>query len=354
MANIAWVVTNDLAVRGSISHAVRAPNIAELFGPAIGQNVRPVDPCDVAQIQAQTTEDPTLGANFLKNCIEDLSSIGFNPFDTNGDYSFNDPLSASFGGVTSGNPNLMEEAADTITYGFEYRPSRIPGLRLSVEVWRIEIQDSIESVSSQNIVDGCYRGPALNQNFCSLFSRNSDPTSAQFGGFNFLRTVDINFANLNTSGIDFATKYGFEIADHHIQLKFSGIKVNYFDAHTNPGNPSDVDPELGEFNRPELAGNFYLRWNWRKLGVNWHPQYLGDMLLRFVEIETAQARYGDAVFQDPVWLHDANARYVVSKNFTIHSGIRNITDEQPFITNYAIPVSPRGRMFYVRAIYQVE
>lgn len=248
MANIAWVVTNDLAVRGSISHAVRAPNITELFGPAIGQNFRPVDPCDVAQIQAQQNEDPALGANFRKNCIEDLSSIGFDPFDANGDYSFNDPLSASFGGVTSGNPNLMEEAADTITYGFEYRPSRIPGLRLSVDFWRIEIQDAIESVSSQNIVDGCYRGPALNQNFCSLFSRNSDPTSAQFGGFNFLRTVDINFASLNTSGIDFATKYGFEIADHYIELEFNGTKVNYFDAHTNPANPSDVDPELGEFN----------------------------------------------------------------------------------------------------------
>ena len=354
MANVAWVVVKDLAIRSSVSRSVRAPNITELFGPEIGTNFRPIDPCDVAQIQALQAEDPNLGSNFLNNCIEQLSSIGVDPFDGNGDYNFSDPLSASFGGIASGNPNLMEESADTITYGFELRPSSFSGLRFSLDIWEIEIHDAIESVSAQNIVDGCYRGASLNHSFCGLFSRNSDPASAQFGGFNFLRTVDINFASLKTSGIDFATRYEFGIGDHRIDLELGGTRVRYLDFHTNPANPSDVDPELGELNRPEFAANIYLSWNWNNLGINWHAQYLGAMLLRFLEIETAETLYGDSVFQDRVWLHDANGSYFVTDNFSIHGGIRNITDEQPFITNFAIPVSPRGRMFYLRAIYRVE
>ena len=131
-------------------------------------------------------------------------------------------------------------------------------------------------------------------------------------------------------------------------------KVNHLDFHTYPANPSDVDPELGEIYRSEFAANIDLRWNWNKLGINWHAQYQGDMLFRFLEIETAETLYGDIVFQDRVWLHDANRSYLVTDNFSIHGGIRNITDEQPFITNYAIPTSPCGRMFYLRAIYRVE
>lgn len=354
MANASWVVVKDLAIRGSVSRSVRAPNITELFGPAIGTNFRPIDPCDATQIQALQAEDPGLSSNFLNNCIEHLSSIGVDPFDDDGAYSFSDPLSASFGGIVSGNPNLLEESADTITYGFEFRPSSIPGLRFSVDVWEIEIQDAIESVTAQNIVDGCYRGTTLNQSFCSLFSRNNDPASAQFGGFNFLRTVDINFASLKTSGIDFATRYEFDIGEHRIDVELGVTKVAFLDFHTNPANPSDVDPELGEINRPEFAANVYLRWNWKNLGINWHAQYLGDMLLRFLEIETAETLYGDTVFQDRIWLHDANGSYLVTAKLSIHAGIRNLTDEQPFITNFATPASPRGRMFYLRAIYRVE
>ena len=111
----------------------------------------------------------------------------------------------------SGNPSLLEESADTITYEFEYRPTSIPGFLFSVDIWEIEIQDAIESVTAQNIVDGCYRGASLNRSFCRLFSRNNDPRSAQFGGVNFLQTVDINFASLKTSGIDFATRYEFDL-----------------------------------------------------------------------------------------------------------------------------------------------
>ena len=352
--NVVWAPLRDLAFRGGVSRSVRAPNITELFRPEIGVNFRPADPCDAAQIDALTAEDAVLGRNFLNNCTIHLQSIGLDPLDADGQYGFADPLSASFGGITSGNLDLREETARTTTYGLALQPAFLPGFGVAVHFWEIEIEDAIESVTSQNIVDGCYRGASLNPDFCELFTRNDDPASAQFGGFDFLRTVDINFAKLNTSGIDFRAAYDFTLGTHGFNVAIAGTYVRDLDFHTDPGAPNDVDPELGEVRRPELAGNIHLRWNRRNLGVDWHSQYLGGMLLSFVEIETARTLYGDVVFMDATWVHDLNVSYVASGTTTLHGGIRNVAAERPFATDRAFPASPRGRMFYVRAVYRLR
>ena len=353
-SNIVWAPVDDLAFRGGVSQAVRAPNVTELFGPEIGTNFRPVDPCDAAQIDALLAEDAVLGNNFLNNCVADLQGFGLDPFDADGNYDFADPLSASFGGITGGNRNLREETADTTTYGLVFRPGFLQGFSFTFDYWDIEIEDAIESVTSQNIVDGCYQGASLNANLCNLFTRNTDPASAQFGGFNFLRTVDINFAKLKTSGIDFSASYDFSLGAHGFNVAVVGTDVKELDFFTNPADHDDVNPELGEIRRPELAGNLYLRWNWGDLSVSWQSQYLDQMLLRFLEIETAETLYGDIVIMDETWLHDLNVSYVVSEAMMLHGGVRNVTGEEPFATDRAFPASPRGRMIYLGGTYRLR
>ena len=352
--SLVWAPIGDLAFRGSVSRAVRAPNVTELFGPEIGSSFRPVDPCDAAQINALLAEDPTLGANFLRNCVADLSSLGLDPFDADGNYNFADPLSASFGGIAGGNRNLREETADTVTYGLVFQPEFLGGFSLTVDFWNIAIEDAIESVTGQNIVDGCYQGTSLNANFCNLFARNTDPASAQFGGFNFLRTVDINFAKLRTRGVDFSAGYDFDLGAHSFSLAAMGTTVAELDFFTNPADHNDVNPELGESRRPELAGNIDLRWRRGDLSVGWQAQYLDEMLLRFLEIETAGTLYGDIVITDETWLHDLNVGYVVSQATTLHGGVRNVTGEKPFPTDRAFPASPRGRMIYFGGVYRLR
>ena len=352
--SLVWAPIGDLAFRGSVSRAVRAPNVTELFGPEIGSSFRPVDPCDAAQINALLAEDPALGANFLRNCVADLTSFGLDPFDADGNYNFADPLSASFGGIAGGNRNLREETADTVTYGLVFQPEFLGGFSLTVDYWNIEIEDAIESVTGQNIVDGCYQGTSLNANFCNLFTRNTDPASAQFGGFNFLRTVDINFAKLRTRGVDFSAGYDFDLGAHSFSLAAMGTTVAELDFFTNPADHNDVNPELGESRRPELAGNIHLRWRRGDLSVAWRAHYLDEMLLRFLEIETAGTLYGDIVITDETWLHDLNVSYVLSQATTFHGGVRNVTGEKPFPTDRAFPASPRGRMIYVGGVYRLR
>ncbi len=351
--NFLWAPVNSFALRGSVSEAVRAPNITELFGPEVGTTFRPADPCDAAQIQAIRDDDPGLAQNIQDNCVTAFGAIGLDPFDGNGNYVFADPLSASFGGVTGGNRELQEETAETFTAGFVFEPEFLEGFNLTLDYWDITIEDAIEVVTSQNIVDGCYQGASLNQNFCQLFTRNSNPNSAQFGGFNFLRSTSINFAKIETSGWDFSAQYAFEVGAHGFDVTLQGTKVEELNDFTNPTDLTEVNPELGEVNRPELAGNVYLNWYWGDLRVGTQSQFMDEQLVSFVEIETAQTLYGDAVFMDAFWQHDLNFRYQWDDNLTLYGGVRNVTDKDPFATDFAFPASPRGRFFFFGVDYQM-
>ncbi|MDE0093473.1 MAG: TonB-dependent receptor [Gammaproteobacteria bacterium] len=353
-ANLVWSPHRDVTLRGGISQAVRAPNITELFGPETGATARPADPCDVNQINAIAQDNSELAQNYRNNCAEDFASFGLNPFDKDGNYIFVDPLSARFSGVSSGNPNLSEETADTFTYGIVIQPSFLPSFSLTVDYWDIRITEAIQSVTAQDIVNGCYRGESLNADFCMLFTRNTSPTSAQFGGFNFIRFTDINFAKLETDGVDVTVEYEFRYGVHNFAVSVNATNVLSLNNFTNPSNLGEVDVELGEILRPELAGNIFLHWAWGNLSVGWQSQYLGDMLLGTprIEIDTAYTLFGDSVFLSGIWIHDLNARYVVGDRLSISGGINNMTHTDPFISEHAFPATPRGRMIFLGASYR--
>jgi iron complex outermembrane receptor protein len=352
-ANLVYAPVNSLAFRGTVSEAVRAPNITELFGPEIGTTFRPADPCDINQINAIRADDPTLAQQFQDNCSADFAAIGIDPTDGTGTYNFTDPLSAAFGGVQGGNRLLTEETAETVTIGFIFQPEFLQGFSFSLDYWDISIDDVIRAVSAQNIVDGCYQGANLNQNFCPLFERNADQNSPQAGGFNFLRSTSINFAKVETAGYDITAKYAFDVGAHAFDVTVTGTKVDKLDFFTNPSDLSEIDTELGEVGRPEIAGNVFLNWIWGNFQVGWQSQYMDEQLLSFVEIDTAETLYGSAVFMDSFWRHDINARYLFNDSVMVYGGIKNLTEEQPFITDFAFPSSPRGRFFFVGVDWQM-
>ena len=350
--SLSYAPIDDIRFRSTFSEAVRAPNINELFAPTTGITSRPADPCDAAQINAIAADNPTLGAQIQANCVADLQAIGLDPF-VNGVYSFADPLSAAFGGITGGNPDLQEETAETFSFGVVFQPTFLEGLTVTLDYWNIEIEDAIASVSDQDIVDACYNGTSLNDAFCSLFTRNGDPNSLQFGGFNFIQRSVVNFAALETDGIDFAVVYDFEIGDHAFNARLNGTRVNDLNRFADPLDRSVVDVELGEVRRPELAGNFTLSWFYDSWRVQWQAQFQDEQLLRFVEIDTAETLYGDSVFQDTFWQHDLSASYDYNDQLNFFGGIRNVTDEEPFITDFGFPASPRGRFFFVGLRYEM-
>ena len=267
---------------------------------------------------------------------------------------FSDPLSARFSGVNSGNPDLVEETADTFTAGFVLQPRFLEGFTLSVDYWEIEIEDAIDFVDDQDIVDNCYDSATFPNQFCGLLTRNRDPNSPQFLGLNFIRQTRLNFGAIESSGVDFAANYVFDIGANAFNVGVQGSKVNELDEFFDPGDPTAVDPELGEIRRPELAYSVNLGWALGPVSVGWRSFYQDEQGLTDVEVETADFTYGPAGFEDEVWIHDLTANWQVNDNLQVFGGVNNVGDRDPFLTETAYPVGPRGRSFFLGLNYAVE
>ena len=330
-----WAPIDDIKFRVSYAEPIRAPNISELFSPSQGAFFRPVDPCDQNEIDAVVAAgDPNAG-NRVANCQADGIPVGYN-----------DPLSARFVGETSGNPDLQEEKAQTFSVGALVQPQFLEGFTASVDYWSIQIDQAIASVSAQDIVDNCYDSANFPNQFCGLFTRNRDMTSPQFLGFNFLRQTEVNFASLDARGIDAQLSYDWEMGPNEFNVTLNGTWMERLNNFFDPGDPTAVDPELGELQRPEFAANAFLNYKRGPLSLGWQTQFQDKQALRSVEIETFETQFGPAGIADSVFIHDLNASYDFSDRIQVYGGVNNITDREPFITENAYPVSPFGRYFF--------
>lgn len=94
---------------------------------------------------------------------------------------------------SGGNPDLQPETASTLTAGFAYAPPAIPGFHLSLDYYRIRIDDVITTVPAQDLVVRCFNG---NQVLCGHVARDA--------GGNILYTMSsyLNLSQYRTRGID--------------------------------------------------------------------------------------------------------------------------------------------------------
>lgn len=181
----------ELTLRGTYSVAVRAPNLAELFGPVRAATIGLLaDPCAAAKVNS--------GSSFrVDNCLEFVPA-GFNPANF---------ASAFRPGITGGNPNLQEEEATTFTAGFVWQPTGfLSGLSVIADYYDIEITDAVGSLTGLQVAAACVDLPTTDNQFCDAITRN--PTT---GVIDFFTAGNVNLGSLAVRGIDFAVTYGFDV-----------------------------------------------------------------------------------------------------------------------------------------------
>ncbi len=351
---LVWAPFDELRFRSNYSEAVRVPNLFELFSPEQGESFRPQDPCDVSQISSGA--DPALRQ---ANCVAALQAFNVpqeNIFDASGNYIFVDPLSAGFPGVVGGNANLQPEEATTETYGFVFQPTFIDGLTITMDYWDIVIDGAISEISAQNIVNSCYDAASINNPFCGLISRNPTSTSAQSGGFTFLRQTLLNFGSAEATGVDYAIDYMFNIADLEFNIGAGAThqrRLNFIEPAA-PGEEAQVDPELGEMRRPEWAAQLNASVTAGPLRVALNTTYLSQQTFDYesgVEIETAFQNYGNAAFTDEFYMHNLTGQYEFGSDILLYGGVTNLTDEDPYLTERGYPVSVVGRSYFLGLNY---
>jgi|HigsolmetaAR202D_1030399.scaffolds.fasta_scaffold02567_6 Outer membrane receptor for ferrienterochelin and colicins len=97
-----------------------------------------------------------------------------------------------------GNPDLVPETADTLTFGVTWSPRSVEGLDLSIDYFDIQIKDVITTIGLQDILSRCAAG---NQAMCARVERDS--------AGNIVRIVSTytNLSEYKTDGIDFEVSY---------------------------------------------------------------------------------------------------------------------------------------------------
>ncbi len=344
-----WAPFDQVRLRYTTSEAVRAPNISELYDPRlpifIGRNE---DPCDAIRINDGSSVREA-------NCAAALQAIGVANsaiYNEAGEYAWANPLTARFNGVSGGNPNLGVETADTDTIGVVLTPSFVEGLTITVDYWDVAIEDAISAVGAGDILKGCYDSPNYpNLGFCTAFTRRAD------GGLNFLETGQINFASLEADGYDVTAAYEFVLEDLDFRISLTGSKQDQLNRFFNPLDASDVDPEMQEIGRPKTTAVFRASVGRGAMTLGMKTTYQSKQSVDEIEevlgLGDNQALYGDAGFFDSVVITDLNARYRYSDDLTFRAIINNVTDEEPYATQNAWPVGPRGRTFIFGLSYSM-
>ena len=331
-----WAPVEDLRFRGTLSQTVRAPNVNELFSPLTATTARPLDPCDATQISSGS-------ANRAANCAADGIPTGWT-----------DPLTARVGGFTGGNPNLDVETADTLTLGFVFQPSFIPGLSITADYYEITIEDGIAAVGLQEILEACYDASTFPNTFCGQFERDRTSGSPTYLGLSNFTTGQLNFAAIETEGFDYQIAYTFDFADlmesmdgwGSMTLSAMGNHVERLERYEDPTDPSIVNDLLYELGQPADSYVLNARWSTERLTLNWQAAFWGEFLsfTPRIEIETADS-FTNAWTGD-IWRHDISGSYQLSDRVMFYGGVNNVFEEEPITGSISYPVGAVGRTFF--------
>jgi iron complex outermembrane receptor protein len=344
--NGVYAPVRDVTFRGTLSQAVRAPNINELFGSTTGTYEFIGDPCGIDRTGEGT-------ATREANCAAALTALGIDPetFDPANDAI--SPENTSLLGRTSGNRELSEETARTWTAGIVLRPRFIPGLQLAADWYDIKIKSAINTPSAQQLAELCYDQPSLENVFCANLSR--DRTTGYVTDF---LVQPANVAAFDTEGLDFSLNYRFRPGADLGTFNFR-VSGNYLHKlEFIPTVGAEVDDDRGEgpnertnITAPKYSATGDITWTQGPVTLNYGINYFSKTLRTSNERLAAEPDIyaPEFLYYKERWEHEVQAAFDVNGRFNFYVGINNLLDTKPDVGSSNYPVSAVGRFFYAGA-----
>jgi outer membrane receptor protein involved in Fe transport len=358
-ATFDWTANDVLRFRGGYQHAVRSPNISELFAPQLNNfpTFTNQDPCNTTGTIAATYRNGPNGAQVRALCTAQSAVAGGT--------TYVQPA-AQANGIVGGNPDLTPEIADSFTVGFVLNQpiSALDRSYLSIDYWSIELEEVISSVGASTIVQRCFNrdnaNPSYdtNNSWCRLFAR-----SQTNGGVEKLQQLSQNQAFNNLSGADLAAGVGFDLGE-----SIGGLDFNLVATWTekNESQTTAVDPvydyvgTIGSTTGssvPEWKLNLDTVYSRGPLKMTLTSRYIDSM------VNAATVTGGSPVTNTGVpatWYFDLIGRYEVTGNLTIRAGVNNLGDQKPrlYSPNIQANTDPSlydvlGRRYYIGIDYRL-
>jgi len=325
---------SEVTFRGAASTGFRAPSLVNLYSPQVfGATSGKIDgpPCATG---AYTTVFSSL------NCVSQGLS------------------------VTGGNPSLKPETSQNFDIGVILEP--IDHLGISIDFYRINIQNEIQTIASQTI----YSNPTLFANNYFLNSAGTlspatlesvqcpPPLFQKAPTCGYITSFDQNTGGIQTAGFDINPTYTAKTDYGTFKFSVDATYVTKFRFQEYTNGP--IINEVGGFNQGNLPVIRYqhqanLDWTFANFGAGLSNHFTDHYTDEYVDASGNQR----TVASYSIW--SAYGSYKPIPPLTLILGIKNIADTIPpfsnqtasnfqtgFNPNYSDPI---GRSFYVNARY---
>jgi outer membrane receptor protein involved in Fe transport len=301
----------DVRFRVSRSSAFRAPAISELFQGQDVNQITVTDPCDASNGLRKP------GSAVDANCTAAGAGPGF--------------VSQGAAATQGGNASLRPETAREWSAGTVVKPHWIPGLTLSADYYRIDLEKAIDQDGLPDyILAQCYGSAGLASPACASVSR--DPATGQIA---FLYAPRSNIGAIKTDGLDFALDYDAPAADFGLPLPgqlsfdFSATYLLHFDQQDAPG--ASFQHFAGTFGPNDGLHGSYTHLRARLETVYsqdaWSVGY-DARLIGGAKVLAADSSVQAFTQVSDVYYHDIFAQYRLGKA-TFTFGIDNLLDRKP-------------------------
>jgi outer membrane receptor protein involved in Fe transport len=325
-----WQPIDDIRVRASFNHAIRAPSLIELF---VSQTVTQTsdissDPCaplngvaataTLAECQRTGVTAAQYGnglsTSLIPQCVSNQCST-----------------------LTGGNPDLKPEEADTISFGVTLTPRFLPNFSMSIDWYQIKMEGLVGIVPLDVSMNGCLSGSQ--PLYCANIVRDSEGSiSGDFvatGGY--VAGTNFNVAEGTFSGIDIQGTYNFNLGGFGSLL--ASLNAVFLDeTSTIPlaGEPRyDCAGLYGNTCSsaiPDYRHTFRLTWQlpvpvevsaqWRYMSSVTNEQNTSDPSLTGDPV-TFGGTLGSRSYLD------LSSSWTINEQFTVRAGINNLFDKDP-------------------------
>jgi outer membrane receptor protein involved in Fe transport len=338
-----WRPVEDVRFRANYGRAIRAPTQSDLF-QAQNQTFLNglIDPCGQQNINA----NPNRVANCRAAGVPTTQTFGGTTL------PFTNVPASGISGLSGGNPGLFAEKSDSWTVGMVYTPSYLPGFVASVDFYRINLTDAINTVASQTVINQCYDDPGgINNPFCAAVFRNPDGTfrgqsNIRHGGSEFPLTATgasfitgpFNYARQLTKGIDFDASYSHKFGeDWRLNVRAFASLLLKRHIYTSITEPNRLTREHGTLGNPEFNGQLNMTVGYKGFDLLYSFRYLSKqtVALNWRDQNSEQGRPPEnldrfpQVFYPAITYSDVRFTAQVYKGISAYVGVDNIFDQLP-------------------------
>jgi outer membrane receptor protein involved in Fe transport len=298
----------QLTLRAGYGRVFRAPPITNLYESNLMEGTLAEDPCG---------NDPT--PEQRANC----AAAGV----PGGSYVQGEFESTPV--VVGGNRDLEPEEGDSLSAGLTLAPSAVPGLSISLDWWRTELDDLITLAPDASLMlQGCADDGAAEA--CRRVTRFPD------GSIELIDARHFNAASVAAEGYDFDLSYSRDLGpgmlDTRIMLTYLASRELQPFAESDAVDTAGLRYFFESF--PEWRGLGFVGYAAGPWSASWQVQYIGEI----EECDESEFLPPDAFLGcrtiEAAWYHDLRLSYEMGRGLGVALGVTNLTDEQPPRVNF--------------------